>query len=161
MPAATLWEKLNLKDQAEIVVLNAPDTFHTELRALDGVKVRTRLTGASKTGFVLAFVTRQQEVDAIASSVGAVTAGDAIVWFAYPKGSSKRYQSEISRDDGWRVMGQQGFEPVRMVAIDEDWSAVRFRRAQFIKTMKRGAEHALSKAGRAKAGSTSKRRTVK
>ena len=46
-----------------------------------------------------------------------------------------------------------GFEPVRMVAIDEDWSAVRFRRAEFIKTMKRGAEHAISAAGRARAGS--------
>jgi hypothetical protein len=38
-----------------------------------------------------------------------------------------------------------------MVAIDEDWTAVRFRRAQFIKTMTRGAEHTLSAAGRAKA----------
>ncbi len=38
-----------------------------------------------------------------------------------------------------------------MVAIDEDWSALRFRRAEFIKTMKRDASHALSKAGKARA----------
>ena len=34
-------------------------------------------------------------------------------------------------------MGEAGFEPVRMVAIDEDWSALRFRRAEFIKNMTR------------------------
>jgi hypothetical protein len=36
-----------------------------------------------------------------------------------------------------------------MIAIDEDWSAVRFRRAQFIKTMKRDKEWAMSAAGKA------------
>ena len=45
-------------------------------------------------------------------------------------------------------MGEAGFEPVRMVAIDEDWSGVRFRRADFIKKMTRGTEHALSAKGR-------------
>ena len=54
--------------------------------------------------------------------------GDAVVWFAYPKGSSKRYKSEVNRDDSWASVGQEGFEPVRMVAIDEDWSALRVRR---------------------------------
>ncbi len=55
-------------------------------------------------------------------------------------------------------MGEAGFEPVRMVAIDEDWSGLRFRRVDFIKTMTRGAEHALSAKGRAKANATSTRR---
>jgi hypothetical protein len=39
-----------------------------------------------------------------------------------------------------------------MVAIDEDWSGLRFRRAEFIKTMTRGKEHAMSATGRRKAG---------
>lgn len=38
-----------------------------------------------------------------------------------------------------------------MVAIDEDWSALRFRKAEFIKTMKRDAKWAMSKVGKAKA----------
>ena len=52
-----------------------------------------------------------------------------------PKGSSKKYRSQIDRDHGWDVLGSEGFEPVRMVAIDEDWSALRFRRKSFIKVM--------------------------
>ena len=41
-------------------------------------------------------------------------------------------------------MGEAGFEPVRMVAIDEDWSALRFRRAEFIKNMTRPEEYRYS-----------------
>ena len=36
-------------------------------------------------------------------------------------------------DSGWPVLGAAGFEPVRMVAIDADWSALRFRRVEHIK----------------------------
>ena len=63
---------------------------------------------------------------------------------AYPKGSSKKYQSQINRDHGWDALGHAGFEPVRLVAIDEDWSALRFRRLEFIKNMARAEEHRLT-----------------
>ena len=43
-----------------------------------------------------------------------------------------------------------------MVAIDEDWSGIRFRRADFIKTMRRGTEHALSAKGKATIKATTK-----
>jgi hypothetical protein len=83
-------------------------------------------------------------VDAWAKAIGRKAAGDAIVWLAYPKKSSKKYTSEFNRDSGWPSMGAAGFEPVRMVAIDEDWSALRFRRAEFIRTMTRPAERRFS-----------------
>jgi hypothetical protein len=149
--ASDVFKKLNLKDQGEIVVVNAPASFEGELKKLGGVKVRRRLPAKRPVAFALSFVTTQPEVDALAKAVGKLAEGDAVVWFAYPKGSSKRYTSEINRDDGWTAVGKAGFEPVRMVAIDEDWSAVRFRRVEFIKTMTRGAEWAMTKAGKAKA----------
>ncbi|HEY6340968.1 MAG TPA: hypothetical protein VIY49_05715 [Bryobacteraceae bacterium] len=96
----------------------------------------------------LAFVTRQKEVDTPARAIARKAQGDAIVWFAFPKGSSKRYKSEINRDQGWLSLGQEGFEPVSMVAIDEDWSAVRFRRLEFIKQMKRPAQYRLTDAAK-------------
>ena len=42
------------------------------------------------------------------------------------------------------------------VAVDEDWSAVRFRRVDFIKALTRGKEHTISAAGKAKAGARAK-----
>ena len=145
----SVFEKMNLKDQGEILVLSAPDSFEPEMSRLRGVKVRRSLSGVSQASFVLAFVTRQSEVDSLAKSITKIAEGDAIVWFAYPKGTSKRYKSDITRDTSWKPLGAAGFEGVRMVAIDEDWTAVRFRRAEFIKTMTRDARHAMSKGGKA------------
>jgi hypothetical protein len=136
--------KLNLKDQAEIVVLNAPASFEPELKSLKGVAVRRDAKG-DDIDFSLAFVTTQKEVDTLGPQVAKKAKGDAVVWFAYPKGSSKKYKSQINRDNGWAVMGKAGFEPVRMVAIDEDWSALRFRRVEFIKTMNRPEEVRLTR----------------
>lgn len=147
----SVFDKLQLKDQKEIVVLDAPASFEPELGKLKGVAVRRSLKETQDINFSIAFVMSQPEVDAAVKGVAARVKGDAVVWFAYPKQSSKRYTSTINRDSGWDSLGKAGFESVRMVAIDEDWSAVRFRRAEFIKILKRDAEWAMSKVGKAKA----------
>jgi hypothetical protein len=150
MPSSGVFAKLNLKDQAEIVVLNAPESFEVELKRLRGMQVRRSLAGSGSVGFALAFVTRQAEVDAAAKSLATLAKGDAVIWFAYPKGTSKRYKCEFNRDTGWRALGAAGFEGVRMVAIDEDWSAFRFRRVEFIKSLTRGSGRAVSQATKAR-----------
>jgi len=136
---------MNLKDQKQIVVLGSPASFETELAALNGVEIIRDLKKAKEVTFSLAFVTTQEQVDALAPAIARKAGGDAIVWFAYPKGTSKKYKSQINRDSGWNVLGKENFEPVRMVAIDEDWSVIRFRRANFIKTMTRPEKYRLTR----------------
>lgn len=140
----TTFAKLNLKDQKEIVVENAPASFEPDIASLKGVTVRRSMSETKQVEFSLTFATKQREVDSLAKTVGRKVAGDAIVWIAYPKKSSKKYTCEFNRDSGWPSMGEAGFEPVRMVAIDEDWSALRFRRAEFIKNMTRPEEYRYS-----------------
>jgi hypothetical protein len=136
-PMPSVFAKLNYKDQDQMVVLDAPASFEPELAALKGVEILRDLKKASRFSFLLAFVTTQKQVDALGAGIAKKADGDAIVWMAYPKGSSKRFQSEISRDHGWDALGRAGFETVRLVAIDEDWSALRFRKAEFIKRPKK------------------------
>jgi hypothetical protein len=147
---ASVLEKLNYKGQTEILVINAPSSFESELARLTGVVVRRTVDDIAEISFSLAFVTQQKEVDAIARAVTAKAKGDAIVWFAYPKGTSKRYRCDFNRDTGWAVLGAAGFEGVRLIAIDEDWSAMRFRRAELIKSMRRDPKRAMSAAGKKK-----------
>jgi hypothetical protein len=142
------FEKLNLKNQNPIVVINAPESFEPELAGLRGVMVIRDVKSVGEIEFFLAFVTKQKEVDTLARAVVMKATEDAVVWFSYPKGTSKKYKSEINRDEGWQVLGKGGLEPVRMVAIDEDWSAVRFRRVELIKRMTRS--RAISVAGKAR-----------
>jgi hypothetical protein len=147
---ASVFGKLNLKDQKRLLILNAPASFEPELKALRGITIERDLKAADGIDFSLAFVTKQSEVDALGKAIAKKVQGDAVVWFAYPKGSSKKYKSEINRDSGWKALGDGGFEPVRMVAIDEDWSAVRFRRVDFIKKLTRAKEHRMSAQGKAR-----------
>ena len=144
------FQKLNLKNHTTILVLNPPASFEPELAALHGVTVLRNLQPLDAIDFSLAFVTTQEQVDTLAKAIAKRAKGDAVVWFAYPKATAKKYKSEINRDTGWQSLGQAGFEPVRAVAIDEDWSALRFRRVEFIKTMTRANEHRMTTQGRAR-----------
>jgi hypothetical protein len=144
---SAVFKKLNLKDQAEIVVIDPPASFEPELASLQGVAVRRSLDNAAQVQFSLAFVTQQAQIDALAGQIAARIEGDAVVWFAYPKASSKRYTCDFNRDRGWDSLGAAGFEPVRQVAIDEDWSALRFRRVAYIKKLTRSSLGAISEAG--------------
>lgn len=145
-----LFTKLNLKaHHASIVVLHAPPEFEPELAALPGsVKVHRKPQPAIE--FVLAFVKTRSELSAAARAFLSRLAGDAVVWFAYPKASSKRLRSELTRDSAWEPLGEAGYEGVRQVSIDADWSALRFRHVRFIKAMTRHPAGAISAAGKAK-----------
>jgi hypothetical protein len=143
-----IFQKLNLKNQTQIVVLNSPDSFEPELSALRDVAIVRSLQGRSDIEFSLAFLTKQEELFSLAKAIAVRARGDAIIWFAYPKQTSKKYKSEINRDTGWNILGKLGFECVRGVAIDDDWSGARFRRVEFIQKMTRDKTRALSAEGK-------------
>jgi hypothetical protein len=129
---APLFKKLNLGVHTEIVIFNAPDSFEPELARLEKVKILRDPKKPRAIQFGLAFAVTQKELDRFSSLFATASEGDAVLWFAYPKGTSKRYSCEFNRDTGWHVMRDAGFETVRMVAIDEDWSALRFRRLEYV-----------------------------
>ncbi|WNC68928.1 hypothetical protein RI845_01945 [Thalassotalea nanhaiensis] len=141
---SALFKKLNLKDQQQLLILNAPREFEQELQQLKSIEVAGQLDMNSSFDFVLCFVENQKELDACGPQVTANIVDDAVLWFAYPKKSSKKYKSDISRDHGWQLLGKLGYEGVRQVAIDDDWSALRFRKVEFIKSLKRNPEWLLS-----------------
>ena len=127
-----LFEKLNLKDQPEVAILNAPLSFEPELSWLANRRVVRELGDVATVRFALAFAARRSELDSLAAALALRADGDAVLWFAYPKRSSRRYRADFDRDNGWDLLGEAGFEPVRQVSIDEDWSALRFRRVEYV-----------------------------
>ena len=90
-----------------------------------------------KPDFMLAFVQTEDEVEKYFSAMQKLAPDDQQIWMAYPKGSSKRYKAEINRDSGWKYLGESDYESVRQIAINEDWSALRFRKTKFVKVMTR------------------------
>lgn len=145
-----LLKKLNLKNQKSILILNAPDDLNPIFREFsEYIEVKTSIE-TPDTEFALIFCTKLEEIQKFASLVDKIIANEGLFWFAYPKGSSKKYKCEFNRDNGWQVLGDLGYEPVRMVAFDEDWSALRFKKAANIKKMVRDPKWRMSKEGKKK-----------
>ena len=144
-----LFKKLNLGDHRKVLVLNGPESFEVELQLLEDVEVFRKTKRGREIGFAIFFVTTLKEIATAAKTLSQAQ-GDPVIWFGYPKGTSKKYDCEFNRDNGWNAVGEAGFEGVRQVAIDADWSALRFRRIEHIKSLKRGSSMALTKEGKSR-----------
>jgi tRNA G10 N-methylase Trm11 len=146
-----LFKKLQYKNEHTIVVLNAPASFTAELKPMKEIaKIVTKVSEKTSILFMIAFATKQHEIDAFVEAISTKLDGDAKVWFCYPKGSSKKYICDFNRDTGWASVAKINLEPVRQIAIDEDWSALRFRKVGFIKKITRREEYALTKEAKAR-----------
>jgi len=141
-----LFKKLNFKDHKQILVVDAPQSFGEELSAMDeSTQVVKFIERAGEIEFALVFVLDQVAIENFIYSIQPKLAADPIVWIAYPKARSKKYTCAFNRDTGFGILGEYGFEGVRQVAIDEDWSALRFRKVNHIKNITRKESFALTK----------------
>lgn len=144
-----IFKKLNLKSQVCLLFLNGPDTFVPLCESLsDSLDVSFSKGGQGNWEFALAFATKLEEVESLAENVIPRLEGDAVFWIAYPKASSRKYRCEFNRDTCWASIGARGWEPVRQVAIDEDWSALRFRKVEYISKLTRSEAMMLSEEGK-------------
>ena len=129
-----VFKKLGLTNQNPILVLNAPAEYQPLMAEIEA-EIHTAVKGRYK--FIQIFAQEMAEaVRLTKESIGSLEEGGHF-WFCYPKGASKKYKSDISRDKSWEVLAPYNFEPVTLVAIDDDWSAMRFKHVDTIKEMKR------------------------
>lgn len=136
----SLLKKLNFKAQKKLVILNAPkdlDYLWEDFKSY--IDIQKELDH-SEVDFALIFCTKLDEVSNYAKTVNEKMQDNGLFWFVYPKGSSKKYKCEFNRDNGWNAMFVLGYETVRMVAVDEDWSALRFKKIEHIKTHTRSVK---------------------
>jgi hypothetical protein len=142
-------KKLQYKLQDEVLIVNAPAEFKEVMADWKKTaRILTVAAGSKIFSFALIFVKTEADVKKAAKNYFRLLEPDAVSWLAYPKKTSKKYSSAITRDNGWSALGELGYEGVAMVSIDEDWTAFRFRKADYIKTMKRRQEMAMSKEGK-------------
>lgn len=140
-PAGTmspLLKKLQYKPPVNVYVLYHPLEFEGEFNQMKvQVPVSTGCPDQADLSFVLTFVRSELEIEDTFKLLQDRLKGDSIVWYAFPKKSSRKYTVDIYRDRGWDSLIRAGFVPVRAVSIDEDWTALRFRRVEYIKSMTR------------------------
>jgi hypothetical protein len=121
----SLTEKLQLKPGQELLVLNAAPAYLERLTTeLDGVPIKTQLDAPGEA--VLLFVNNLAEASSHAPGAIAAVRSNGLVWIAYPKGGSG-IRTDVNRDRLWETLKPTNWHPVRQIAIDEIWSAMRFR----------------------------------
>jgi hypothetical protein len=141
----SLLKKLNYKGTSVILISNAPIELQgfIEVVSLENLCVQD-YKQLDQIEFALFFVLDQKSIDDIMAKTADKFFGDCTIWFCYPKKSSVKYKCDFDRDHGWQILGTYGFEPVRQVAINDDFSALRFRKVDYIKTITRSSDMALT-----------------
>ncbi len=130
--------KLNYKEGMTIYVMNAPEVFDNYLKLLPkDILVKKEISSTDKPEFVIVFVTAKAELEKMSQVFVPLLKGDAVVWISYPKGTSKKYKCDFNRDTSGEILSPYNMLPVRQISIDEDWSTLRFRKVEFIKSITR------------------------
>ena len=122
---SALAKKLQLKPGGRLMVVGAPDALKRELAAI--------AAGAGEPcEGALVFCRGPQDVEAWAARAIAAAGEDGLVWFAFPKGDAGK-AAGIGRDVGWDAVARLGWRGVRVISIDDDWTAKRCRETSKVK----------------------------
>jgi hypothetical protein len=137
-----LLKKLNYKGNKRIAIINAEEFFLAELtKELNDIIIDREIDQRCPYEFIMVFVRSVAEVEDFAPITLHNLTADGILWFCYPKKTSKKYAGGPERDCGWKSLNDAGFYGIRMVAIDNDWSAIRLRNVKYIKSASGRFEH--------------------
>lgn len=117
-------KKLGIKEGAALAVVGAPEGW--SIPGLPGgVSVRTALRG--RFDLAVVFVRSAAELRRRAGPVARATADDASVWIAWPR-KAGGHVSDVTENLLREVLLPTGLVDVKVAAIDEDWSGLKFVR---------------------------------
>jgi len=120
-------KKLGIKEQSRIAFVNAPKEFQSYLGPLPpGVEVVKRLSNSSKPlDIVVLFVTSERALAKDFAKFAEKLASNGMIWIAWPKKSSG-VATDLSFTNVQRIGLDAGLVDVKICAIDETWSGLKF-----------------------------------
>jgi len=136
MADSNVFKKLGVKANQRMLILNLPEGYQYALGTLPpGVSVLNEADGTATFDCVQVFVHSRADVQKYAKTATSALKPGGMLWFSYPKKSSK-IKTDISRDDGWDGLNALGLQGVSLISVDDTWSAMRFRPDSEIKSSK-------------------------
>lgn len=113
--------KLQLREGQELRCAGQPTGMDL------GIAVQPHGQQDASSAALLVFAADRATLDQRLSSIVTACDDDRLTWVAYPKGG--QLGTDLNRDRLAAHLIAHGLQPVRQVAIDEVWSALRFRRS--------------------------------
>jgi hypothetical protein len=121
----TLAQKLGLKARARLWSLNAPARYRSIIGALpDGAAFADEAVHAD---ILHAFVRDRGELARLAPELTANARAGAAIWISWPKKSSPQF-IDLTEDGVRAALLPTGWVDVKVCAVDQDWSALKFLR---------------------------------
>ncbi|MCK9403557.1 MAG: YdeI/OmpD-associated family protein [Chitinophagaceae bacterium] len=127
MSNPTLLEKLQLKDEKNLLIQGLPSSIEKQFAKINYAKNVTPLLKAKKLDFALVFALSQNQLNNVLNEVFPALHDDTKLWVAYPKTASK-IVSDLNRDCSWELLKRKEYECVRQVTLDHVWTAMRFKK---------------------------------
>jgi hypothetical protein len=132
---SSIAKKLRLAAGQKVAVLNAPDGY-TALLSPGPAEIATRLLPAQGYDVVQLFVNSADELRRLGPDALRAVKPDGLLWITYPKGGVTHGVTDLPATPWWTkrdVLGEitsvTGYKPVAFVAIDDNYTALRFKRA--------------------------------
>jgi len=130
----TLVEKLGIKPATRVVALGAPPGYVSLLGALpSGVTLHSRLPAAS--GFIHCFTQRRRDLEADFPRLAQALTDEGALWISWPKRASG-VESDLTENIVREVGLREGLVDVKVCAVDEVWSGLKFMRRVANRTMR-------------------------
>jgi hypothetical protein len=135
----TLLEKLQLKDEKNLLIQGLPSAIEKQFVKLAFAKNLSPLLKSRKIDFALVFAVNEQQLGNIVREVLPALQPDGKFWVAYPKIGSK-IATTLNRDCSWVCITGRGYESVRQVPLDHVWTAIRFKKVDTVAALARAAQ---------------------
>lgn len=116
-------KKLGLKECSRIALINAPKDFARELELPDNAQIVTRVT--KPLDIALLFVLTERALLRDFDKLAKKLATNGMIWVAWPKKSSG-VATDLSFERVQRIGLDSGLVDVKICAIDEVWSGLKF-----------------------------------
>ena len=119
-----LAKKLGIKEGSRVALINAPKDFQSELGELPE-KVEFVKRGGKSLDIVLFFVLSERALARDFAKLAEKLATNGMIWIAWPKKSSS-VTTDLSFERVQRIGLDAGLVDVKICAIDETWSGLKF-----------------------------------
>jgi hypothetical protein len=127
-------KKLRLAPEHRVAVLNAPDGYLAQLTP-GPADMTTDLQPNQAYDAVLLFVKDIEELRRRGPAAIRATKANGLLWITYPKGGQAAGMTDLPATPWWmrrdvlgEITSETGYKPVAFVAVDDTWTALRFKR---------------------------------
>ncbi len=120
-----LAKKLGLKAGFELLLFQQPAHYFDLMSDLPEDLTILKDIQSESADFIHLFLTQQEELVAQAQSYKKALRKNGLLWISWPKGKSG-IQTDLKRDWIREYMLEAGLVDVKVAAVDEDWSGLKF-----------------------------------